>query len=82
MADLEENNPGFKITTSLNGENKTITIQPDETSDGVEYYIGLIGEDQITQLRLDETGGWEQLWGDLNQDEVDEIGEAIKQKQF
>lgn len=82
MADLEENNPGFEITTSLNGENKTITIQPDETSDGVEYYIGLMGKDQITQIRLDEDGNWEQLWGDLSPDEVDEIGEAIKQKQF
>ena len=81
MADLEENNPGFEITTSLNGANKTITIQPDETSDGVEYYIGLTGKDQITQIRLDEDGNWEQLWGDLEPDEVDAIGEAIKQKQ-
>lgn len=82
MADLELNNPGFDITVNVNGESKNITVQPDETSDGVEYFICKDGDQQITQLRLDEEGNWEQLWGELGQEDVDAIGEVIKQQEL
>lgn len=80
MADLEEHNPGFDITVQLDGESKKITVQPDETSDGVEYFICKLGNDQLTQIRLDD-GKWDQLWGELSQEEVDAIGQGIQQEQ-
>ena len=80
MADLELHNPNFDITINIGGEQKTITVQPDETSDGVEYYKCKSGDSEITQLRLDVDNKWEQLWGDLGDEEVNAIGEAITQK--
>ncbi|WP_442590534.1 hypothetical protein ACSBL2_04830 [Pedobacter sp. AW31-3R] len=80
MADLELNNPEFEITVSLSGEEKTIRVQPAETSDGVEYYKCNDGSAEITQIRKEEDGQWEQLWGDLEQQEIDLIGAAIAQK--
>lgn len=81
MADLELHNPGFDIEANLDGGSKTIRVQPDETSDGVEYFICSTGDQQITQIRLDEDGNWEQLWGDLSQEDIDAIGERIKEKE-
>jgi hypothetical protein len=81
MADLELHNPGFDIEANLDGGSKTIRVQPDETSDGVEYFICSTGDQQITQIRLDEDGNWEQLWGDLSQKDIDAIGERIKEKE-
>jgi len=80
MADLELHNPEFDITVNISGEQKTITVQPDETSDGVEYYKCKSGGSEITQLRLDEDNNWEQLWGEISDEEVAAIGEAITQK--
>ncbi len=81
MADLELHNPGFDIEVSLDGSGKTIRVQPDETSDGVEYYICSSGDQQITQIRMDEDGNWEQLWGDLSQEDVNAIGGVIKNRE-
>lgn len=80
MADLELHNPEFEITIELNGTNQTIQVQPDETSDGVEYFICKSDGEQITQIRKEEKGSWEQLWGKLNQDDIDNIGHAIENK--
>lgn len=81
MADLELHNPEFDIVINLGGQSKTITVKPDETSDGVEYFICKSGDEQITQIRLDEDQNWEQLWGELSDEEVATIGEAIEEKQ-
>ncbi|MGY0040672.1 hypothetical protein [Pedobacter sp. NJ-S-72] len=67
MADLELHNPEFEITIELSGTNKTIQVQPDETTDGVEYFICKSNGEQVTQIRKEENGRWEQLWGKLNQ---------------
>lgn len=80
MADLELHNPEFDIVINLDGQSKTITVKPDETSDGVEYFICKSGDEQITQIRLDEDQKWEQLWGELSDEDVAAIGEAIEQK--
>ena len=77
MAELELNNRQFEIEATLNGANKQISVKPDETSDGVAYYNCLLDGEQLTQIRLDEENKWEQIWGDLNQNEVDAIGAAI-----
>ena len=80
MADLELHNPEFEITAALNGTSQTIQVQPGETSDGVEYFICKSEGEQLTQIRKDEDGQWEQLWGDLSQDDIDSIGHQIENK--
>lgn len=80
MADLELNNPAFDITVHLHGKEQTINVQPDETSDGVEYFICSTGDSKLTQIRLDEDQKWEQIWGELQQEEVNAIGKVIKEK--
>jgi hypothetical protein len=77
MADLELHNPAFEIIVNLDGKNKTITVQPEETSDGVEYYICSLNGQQLTQIRQEEDNEWEQLWGELDQQAVNEIGAVI-----
>ena len=77
MAELELNNQQFEIEANLNGANKRLSIKPDETSDGVAYYNCSLDGSQLSQIRLDEESKWEQIWGDLEQSEVDAIGAAI-----
>jgi hypothetical protein len=79
MADLELHNPEFDIVVNLDGQSKTITVKPDETSDGVEYFNCKSGDEQITQIRLGEDQKWEQLWGDLSDEDVATVGKAIEQ---
>jgi hypothetical protein len=81
MADLELNNPEFDIVVELNGTSKTVKVQPDETSDGVPFYKCYDGETLLTQVRLDEDGNWEQMWGDLDQENVDAVGKVIAEKE-
>lgn len=81
MADIELNNPEFDIVVNLGGTSKTVKVKPAETSDGVPYYSCYAGDAQITQVRLDEDGNWEQLWGELPQEDIEAIGELIRQKQ-
>lgn len=80
MADLELHNPEFEITAAINGANQTIQVQPDETSDGVEYFICKLEGQQLTQIRKDEDSKWEQMWGELSQEDVDSIGYKIENK--
>jgi len=80
MADLELHNPEFDIIINLGGQSKTITVKPDETSDGVEYFNCTSGDEQLTQIRVNEDQKWEQLWGELSDEDVAAIGEAIEQK--
>ena len=79
MADLELQNPAFDITVQLAAESRTIHVQPDETSDGVEYFICFADQTKLTQIRLDQDGQWEQLWGELNQQDINIIGQGIKE---
>jgi len=81
MADLELNNPEFDIVVELDGTSKTVKVQPDETSDGVPFYKCYSGEDLLTQIRLDEDNKWEQMWGELKQEDIDAIGEVIAEKE-
>lgn len=77
MADLGTRNPEFDIEVSLNGQHKNIHIKPDETSDGIEYFICFEDEKEITQIRLETEAQWEQMWGELSESDVQAIGEAI-----
>lgn len=77
MADLGTRNPDFKIEVSLNGQQRQLHVKPDETSDGIEYFIVFDDENELTQIRLESEGKWEQLWGELSEQDVNTIGEAI-----
>jgi hypothetical protein len=77
MTDLAKQNPEFTIEVSINGQQETIVAKPQETSDGVEYFECFKGDEQITQVRKDSGEKWEQMWGELKEEEVDAIGEAI-----
>jgi hypothetical protein len=82
MTDLGKHNPQFNIEVSLSGQPETIVVQPQETSDGVEYFICLRGEEQITQIRKEGQDKWEQMWGELSESDVDALGKEItKQNQ-
>lgn len=81
MTDLEKTNPEFTIEVSIKGQLEHIVVKPQETSDGVEYFLCLKGDKQITQVRKDNGSRWEQMWGELDDDEVNAIGREItKQK--
>ena len=78
MAELETNIPEFKVQVNLDGTVETILINPKETSDGIQYYSCIRNGKETTQIRTNEEGVWEQLWGQLPQKDIDAIGEAIK----
>jgi hypothetical protein len=82
MADLEINNPEFDIVVNLDGTEKSLRIKPEETSDGVPYYGCYDGDSQVTQIRRDEDNNWDQMWGDLEQEEVEAIGQMITEKEM
>lgn len=77
MADLGTSNPDFKIEVSFKGQQRSLHVKPDETSDGIEYFIVFDDENELTQIRLESEGKWEQLWGELSEEDVNTIGEAI-----
>lgn len=77
MADLGTNNPEFKIGVLLNGQERNLHVKPDETSDGIEYFVVFDDENELTQIRLEAEGKWEQMWGELSEEDVNTIGEAI-----
>ncbi len=70
----------FYIIANIEGEEKHIKVIELETTDGVAYYSCHIGETEITQLRNELYGKWEQLWGDLPSETIELIGEKISEK--
>ncbi|MET3113768.1 hypothetical protein AAKU52_001497 [Pedobacter sp. CG_S7] len=81
MPEFEVHQPEFEIQVNLNGADETLTVKPEETSDGVSFYSCLLHSKPLTQIRWDENGSWEQLWGHLHQPEINIIGAAIKARQ-
>lgn len=67
----------FDVQATVNGSTQTVQIKLTETTDGVPYYICLLGEKEISQLRRELEGGWKQLWGNLDAQDVAAIGKAI-----
>lgn len=81
MTDLEKHNPEFTIEVSIKGQTEQLVAKPQETSDGIEYFSCFKGDEQITQVRKENGDKWEQMWGELEDDEVNAIGKEItKQK--
>lgn len=77
MAEFALHHRKFDIRVNINGTEETLTVSPDETTDGIEFFNCLLKDKKITQIRPDESGKWEQMWGELNQDTVNQIGAAI-----
>lgn len=77
MKEQESHHKAFDITTSLNGRIVTISIQPEETTDGVEYFNCISNDKNISQIREEKVNNWEQLWGELDPETVNKIGIAI-----
>lgn len=70
----------FEIRIELSGTPKTIKISPNETTDGVEFFNCNINDINITQIRKEKDGDWEQIWGKLDPHTVNIIGDAITAK--
>ncbi len=78
MTELSTNEPEFDIMLTLDGVDEHITVIPQETSDGANYYNCKAKGQQLTQIRETTTGEWEQIWGELSPSKVNLIGKTIK----
>jgi len=78
MTDIEALPPSFEIQLNIKGKEQTILVKPDETSDGARYYNCILDGETLTQIREETDGNWEQLWGTLDQQDVDAIGGKIR----
>lgn len=77
---MKSSHKEFYIIAEIDQQKKHIKVIGLETSDGVPYYSCLLGEDEISQVRKETYGGWEQLWGDLSHEAVAQIGEEIEKQ--
>ena len=69
----------FDVRAEVNGKEQRLQIKLTETTDGVPYYICLLNNREVSQIR-EEDGKWKQLWGSLNTTEIQAIGEAIGER--
>lgn len=77
MGDIELSQESFEINVNLAGTSQAIRVRPQETTDGIEYFSCSIEGKNITQIRMEKEGGWEQIWGELDTKAVETIGQAI-----
>lgn len=66
----------FSVALKRNGESQQVKVVIDPSTDDVDTYVCYKGEERITQIRKDSQV-WKQLWGELSQDQVDELGKQI-----
>lgn len=74
-----ENSNGreFSVEAKIAGKMQQVHIVTSETTDGVTFYNCRVEDDEITQIRKDEQV-WKQIWGELDENDVKSIGEAIE----
>lgn len=70
----------FYIIVQIDGNEKHVNVKHLETTDGVPYYACYIGKTEITQIRDELYGKWEQLWGSLPEETVQAIGKQIEEE--
>lgn len=80
MEASEQHSEIFEISVQLSGSVQTIQVKPEETTDGAEYFKCSLNDQHITQIRQEKDGDWEQIWGELNSIDVNNIGKAIAAK--
>jgi hypothetical protein len=74
--DSNSGNTDFTIEVTIKGSSRQVRVNPAESTDGVEFYKCQWGEKEIAELRKD-VGEWRQIWGDLNEEEVKNMGAVI-----
>ncbi len=70
----------YYITAEIQGNQKKIGVIELETTDGAPYYSCFINGTELTQLRNETHGKWQQLWGNLPIETIQHIGEKISEK--
>ncbi|RYF19462.1 MAG: hypothetical protein EOO42_14355 [Flavobacteriales bacterium] len=70
----------FYIIAEVDRTERHIRVVELETTDGVPYYSCLTGETELAQLRNETYGTWEQLWGNLDDKSIQNIGKQIEEK--
>ncbi len=73
--------PKFLINVEINNVDENLEIKPDETSDGIAIYHCFIAEEKVCQLRKNEQGNWEQLWGSFDEKIITAVGTEIEKKE-
>ncbi|MBG6234613.1 hypothetical protein IWX76_001168 [Pedobacter sp. CAN_A7] len=82
MTEFESQNPEFTIEVDFDGHSQSFQVKPEETSDGVSYYSCLQEGKTVTQLRTNEKGQWEQIWGKLSPQQVEALGAVLKKETY
>lgn len=74
MEDLQLDS--FTLKVMIDNNSVDITVQPRENTDGVHFYFCEMNGLKISQLRQ-EGKDWQQVWGNLQQHEIKQIGHQI-----
>lgn len=82
MTEFESQNPEFAIEVDFDGHTQSYQVKPEETSDGVTYFSCMQEGKTITQLRPNEKGQWEQIWGKLSPQQIEALGAVIKKENY
>lgn len=77
---MDSTEEDFYITAQIDAQEKQLKVVHLETTDGVPYYSCQLGNDEITQLRNETYGKWEQLWGNLDDKTIQHLGKQIEDK--
>ena len=67
----------FTLNVMIDNNSVTIKVQQRENSDGVHFYFCELNGEKISQLRQ-EIKDWQQVWGNLQQHEIRQIGHQIE----
>ncbi len=74
------NQEPLHLQIKLNGEETQLNARKEETTDGVSFFKIEQEGKLITQVRKIDSE-WEQLWGHLHQQQIDEIGAALDREE-
>lgn len=74
------NQEPIHLKIRLDGEETQLNAKKEETTDGISFFKIEQQGKLITQIRKIDNE-WEQLWGDLNQQQIDEIGTALDREE-
>jgi hypothetical protein len=69
-------NDHFSVSFIRGNNNHTVQVHTEPSTDDADTYICHLNGERITQVRKD-MGQWKQLWGNLTEPEIQQIGQAI-----
>lgn len=77
---MEKSENVFEIEASEGPLSKQVIVRPKHTTDGIPVYQCHLPDGAlICELRREPSGEWVQLWGNLPDDSVTRLGDAIRQ---